>query len=70
MAKRTDAQLGKIVRKAMRGMRIRPRRLYEPTWPAGYLESDNDFFANNRDAAVALLEALAPKPRRKATAAE
>lgn len=70
MGRRTDAEVGKIVRAAMRGMRIRPRRLYEQTQPDGYLESDNDFFANNRHVAVALLEALAPKSQRKATTLE
>lgn len=70
MGRRTDAEIGKLVGVAMRGMRIKPRRLYEQTWPEGPLESDNDFFGNNRDAAVALLEALAPPARRKAEAAE
>lgn len=76
MPRRTDAELGKLVRQALKGHRLKPRRLDLPTaamcygyprpanWRAGYEESDNDFVKNNIDAAVALLEALA-KPRRK-----
>jgi hypothetical protein len=83
MPRRTDAELGRIVRKAMKGMRIKPRRLFETTYlddpltgrrgrmrHDGYQESDDDFFDNNRFVAIALLEALAPKSRRKADEAE
>lgn len=36
--------------------KIHPRRPYEDNKPDGYQESDNDYFANNRDAAVWLLD--------------
>lgn len=75
MPRRTDAELGRLVRLALKGHRIKPRRLDLPTAGMCYglprpkhwrevEESDNDFLGNNVDAAVALLEALA-KPRRK-----
>jgi hypothetical protein len=65
MKRRTDAELGRIVRAALRGKRLKSRRLWDQTRPDGYLESDMDFFLNNEEAAVALLEALAPPCRRK-----
>jgi hypothetical protein len=36
---------------------LKPRRPYENSRPNGMMESDRDFLDNNRDAAVALLEA-------------
>ena len=82
MARMTDAELGRLVRQALKGKRLKPRRLDgatvgdilakalsgKPT-PRGtpgqrYLESDRDFLENNNDAAVAILEALAPSKRK------
>lgn len=57
----TDKEIGKRVRLAKKGLRIKPRRLYDPQWRDGYRESDSDFLANNRDVAVAILEALLEK---------
>lgn len=79
MPRRTDAQLGKLVREALKGKRLKPRRLFGPTIgdafrkpgqprslsSTGYLESDRDFLENNDEAAVAILEALAPCRRKK-----
>jgi hypothetical protein len=81
MPRKTDAELGRIVRQALKGHRLKPRRLYGPT-PSDAIrrlngdkgrsaisteamESDRDFLENNNDAAVALLEALAPIKRTK-----
>jgi hypothetical protein len=80
MPKRTDSELGKIVRQALKGQRLKPRRLFGPTLADAfrarnkeprskvsteYLESDQDFLENNNDAAVQLLEALSPVRRTK-----
>jgi hypothetical protein len=76
MPRRTDAELGRLVRQALKGHRLKPRRLDLPTVGMCYglprpepglelEESDNDFLGNNVDAAVALLEALSPPNRRK-----
>lgn len=37
---------------------FQPRRPYEDDKPEGYLESDNDFIANNLDLVVAFLNHL------------
>lgn len=58
MPRRSDAEIGRLVRKALRGKRLRPRRLLDSRRPDGYIESDRDYLENNNDAAVALLEAL------------
>ena len=81
MPRRSDAELGRPVRIALKGQRLKPRRLFGPTIgdafrarngdkgrslvSTEYLESDQDFLENNNDAAVALLEALAPVKRTK-----
>lgn len=75
MPRRTDAEIGRLVRKVIRGERLKPRRLHGPTMgemlgsPGPhcrcYEESDADFMDNNRFAVVALLEALQPSRNRK-----
>ena len=49
---------------------VLPRRPYDEDWdddedPSGYLESDLDYFKNNREVAVALLDRELAKPRAK-----
>jgi hypothetical protein len=79
MAKRrTNAEIGRLVRNAIKGMRLKPRRLFGPTLAdayrkpgqkrslssTAYQESDLDFLENNREAACAIIEALAPSKRK------
>jgi hypothetical protein len=62
MPRRTDEELGRLVREALKGKRLRPRRKFDRyAKRCTYLESDSDFLLNNNDAAVALIEALIPK---------
>lgn len=63
--RRTDAEIGALVRAALRDHRLRPRRLDSPSEPVGYEESDDSFVENNFDAVVALLAALAPSRRKR-----
>lgn len=58
----THAELGRLIRRATRGMRVKPRRLYGL---ADYEESDDDYLGNNRFIAVALLDALANRSRKR-----
>jgi hypothetical protein len=82
MAKRrTNAEIGRLVRQAIKGKRLKPRRLFGPTIAdafrkpgqkrsavsTAYLESDMDFLENNHEAATAILEALAPSKRKAVT---
>lgn len=64
----TDAELGRLVRAALKGHRLKPRRLYlQDEWRGmaePYLESDRDFLLNNSRAAADLLDALAPSKRK------
>lgn len=74
--RKSDAELGRLIRRALRGKRLKPRRLDCPSlsyamtggrqgkYYTGYLESDADFLENNSEAAVAILEALAPSVRK------
>lgn len=64
----TDEELGRMVRLAMNGKQMIPRRPDEPTLTecltgkkvrTSALESDNDFFANNSFVTVAVMEVLA-----------
>ena len=64
MPRLTDAEVGRRVREAMKGHRLRPRRLFDAREPNGYLESDADFLENNHVAASAILDALAPSTRK------
>jgi len=64
MPRLTDAEVGRRVREAMKGHRLRPRRLFDAQSPDGYLESDMDFLANNYIPAAAILDALAPSTRK------
>ena len=76
MPRQTDQERGRMFRKAMKGLRVKPRRLDLPTvgmclglprprdWRNWYRESDDDYLRNNRELAVALLEALEARLRR------
>ena len=49
---------------------VLPRRPYDEDWdddedPSGYLESDRDYFENNREVAIALLDRELAKSRYK-----
>ncbi len=57
MPRQTDQQRGRMIRIAVKGLRIKPRRIYDPSL-IGYLESDRDFVLNNIELAIALLEAI------------
>lgn len=67
--KRSDAELGRLVRQAIKGLRVKRRRLYEPLRNVDpddqYMEADRDFLLNNREVAVAVLTALAPPKHRR-----
>lgn len=63
MARRTDAEIGRLVRRACKDLRVKPRRLCglwsgERHGPGAYLESDTDFVVNNLEVASAILDAL------------
>ena len=61
MARKTDAEIGRLVRKV-----LRPRRIYDLTdYGPDMLESDADFLDNNYKVATALIEVFAPPSRRK-----
>ena len=65
--RRSDAEIGRLVRHVMGGRRIKRRRLYRPyedrrvVGGGLYEESDDDFFDNNREVVIDLMEVLARK---------
>ena len=66
--RKTDAEFGKMIRQATKGLRAKRRRLYDSgRRDSDYLESDADFFENNRFLLVAFLEALTESSKSKAT---